>query len=102
MTKYVVVRPILTKKFSSRGHVDLNDMQSMPSGSNKKWILVFQDHMPKFCILRALTSKRAAEVAFHLLHILFLFDSPIILKKRLTDMNSLHKPLQSRRKFDEN
>ncbi|XP_076038319.1 KRAB-A domain-containing protein 2-like [Oratosquilla oratoria] len=36
MTKGVVVRPILTKEFSSRGQVDLIDMQSMPSGSNKK------------------------------------------------------------------
>ncbi|GFN86070.1 hypothetical protein PoB_001257600 [Plakobranchus ocellatus] len=40
----------------------------MPNGSNKKWILVYQDHLKKFCILRALTSKRAAEVTFHLLH----------------------------------
>ncbi|XP_070183286.1 KRAB-A domain-containing protein 2-like [Littorina saxatilis] len=56
MTKGVVVRPILTKEFSSRGQVDLIDMQSMPSGSNKKWIMVYQDHLTKFCILRALTS----------------------------------------------
>ncbi|GFN83810.1 KRAB-A domain-containing protein 2 [Plakobranchus ocellatus] len=64
MTKYVVVRPILSKEFSSRGQVDLIDMQSMPSGSNKN---------KSWC-----TSKRAAEVAFHLLDILFLFDSPVI------------------------
>ncbi|XP_068250358.1 KRAB-A domain-containing protein 2-like [Palaemon carinicauda] len=36
MTKGVVVRPILTKEFTLRGQVDLIDMQSMPSGSNKK------------------------------------------------------------------
>ena len=80
MTKGVVVRPILTKEFSSRGQVDLIDMQSMPSGSNKKWILVYQDHLTKFCILRALTSKRAAEVAFHLLDIFLLFGAPVVLQ----------------------
>ncbi|XP_064099873.1 KRAB-A domain-containing protein 2-like isoform X3 [Macrobrachium nipponense] len=80
MTKGVVVRPILTKEFSSRGQVDLIDMQSMPSGSNKKWIMVYQDHLTKFCILRALKSKRAAEVAFHLLDIFLLFGAPVILQ----------------------
>ncbi|XP_076036969.1 KRAB-A domain-containing protein 2-like [Oratosquilla oratoria] len=80
MTKGVVVRSILTKEFSSRGEVDLIDMQSMPSGSNKKWIMVYQDHLTKFCILRALTSKRAAEVAFHLLDIFLLFGAPVILQ----------------------
>ncbi|KAK4297539.1 hypothetical protein Pmani_030050 [Petrolisthes manimaculis] len=80
MTKGVVVRPILTKEFSSRGQVDLIDMQSMPSGSNKKWIMVYQDHQTKFCILRALTSKRAAEVAFHLLDIFLFFGAPVILQ----------------------
>ena len=42
--KGVVVRPILTKDYGSRGQVDLVDMQSMPSG-NFKWIMVFQDHL---------------------------------------------------------
>ncbi|XP_068206257.1 uncharacterized protein [Palaemon carinicauda] len=55
-------------------------MQCMPSGSNKKWIMVYQDHLTKFCILQALASKRAAEVAFHLLDILLLFGAPVILQ----------------------
>ncbi|KAK4324885.1 hypothetical protein Pmani_004535 [Petrolisthes manimaculis] len=76
----VVVRPILTKEFLSRGQVDLIDMQSMPSGSNKKWIMVNLDHLRKFCILRALTSKRAAEVAFYLLDVFLLFGAPVILQ----------------------
>ncbi|GFO48622.1 KRAB-A domain-containing protein 2 [Plakobranchus ocellatus] len=62
MAKDVVVPSVLIIEFSSRGLVDLIDMQSMPSGSNKKWILVYQDHLTKFCTLRALTSKRAAKV----------------------------------------
>ncbi|GFO24762.1 KRAB-A domain-containing protein 2 [Plakobranchus ocellatus] len=60
--------------------VDLIDMQSMPSGSNKKWIIVYQDHPTKFCILRTFTSKKAAEVASHLLHIFLLFGAPVILQ----------------------
>ena len=41
-TKGVVVHPILSKEFASRGQVDLIDMQAMPS-SNYKWIMVYQD-----------------------------------------------------------
>ena len=79
MTKGVVVRPILTKEFSSRGQVDLIDMQSMPHSQNK-WILVYQDHLTKFCVLRPLTTKRAAEVAFQLIDIFLLFGAPAILQ----------------------
>ncbi|GFN95712.1 KRAB-A domain-containing 2 [Plakobranchus ocellatus] len=56
------------------------DMQSRPSASNKKWILVYPDHLTKFCILRALTSKRAADVVFLLLDIFLLFGVSIFFK----------------------
>ena len=79
MTKGVVVRPILSKEFSSRGQVDLIDMQSMGKNSFK-WILVYQDHLTKFVILRSLTSKRAIEVAHHLLDIFLLLGAPSILQ----------------------
>ena len=39
--KGVVVRPILTNDYGSRGQVDLIDMQSLPNGLHK-WILVYQ------------------------------------------------------------
>ena len=77
--KGVVVKPILTNEFSSRGQVDLIDMQSLPQGQFK-WIMVYQDHLTKFCILNALTSKRAAEVAHRLLDIFLLFGAPHILQ----------------------
>ncbi|XP_005096011.1 KRAB-A domain-containing protein 2-like [Aplysia californica] len=64
----------------AKGQVDLIDMRSMQSGSNKKWMMVYQDHLTKFCILRALTSKRAAGVAFHLLDIFLLNGARVILK----------------------
>ena len=79
MTKGVVVRPILSKEFSSRAQVDLIDMQSMAS-NQFKWIMVYQDHLTKFCILRSLTSKRAAEVAFQLVDIFTLFGAPVVLQ----------------------
>ncbi|XP_068223541.1 uncharacterized protein [Palaemon carinicauda] len=42
--------------------------------------MVYQDHLTKFCILRALTSKRVAEVAFHPLDIFHIFGGPVILQ----------------------
>jgi hypothetical protein len=77
--KGVVVRPILTKDYGSRGQVDLVDMQSMPNGQYK-WIMVYQDHLTKFCVLRPLTSKRAAEVAYQLVDIFLLLGAPQILQ----------------------
>ncbi|GFO39385.1 KRAB-A domain-containing protein 2-like protein [Plakobranchus ocellatus] len=73
-------------------------MQSMPSGYNKKRILVCQDNLTKYCILRALTSKNTADVTFHLLIIFFLFMAPVILHS-VTNSSSLHMSLQSSRKF---
>ncbi|GFO19634.1 KRAB-A domain-containing protein 2 [Plakobranchus ocellatus] len=37
-----------THQFLSRGQVDLTYVQRMTSGFNKKWILVYQDHLTKF------------------------------------------------------
>ena len=39
--KGVVVKPILSSDYGSRGQVDLIDMQSMPSG-RYRWIMVYQ------------------------------------------------------------
>lgn len=59
--------------------VDLIDMQSSQHATYK-WIMVYQDHLTKFCVLRALTSKRAAEVAFQLTDIFLLLGAPVILQ----------------------
>ncbi|XP_046550558.1 KRAB-A domain-containing protein 2-like [Haliotis rubra] len=45
-----------------------------------KWIMVYQDHLTKFCVLRPLTSKRAAEVAYQLLDIFLLLGAPCLLQ----------------------
>ncbi|XP_052792275.1 KRAB-A domain-containing protein 2-like [Mya arenaria] len=79
MTKGIVVRPILTKEFACRGQVDLIDMQAI-AHSNYKWIMVYQDHLTKFCVIRPLTTKRASEVAFQLMDIFRLMGAPVILR----------------------
>ena len=78
-TTGVVVRPILTQDFSCRGQVDLIDMQSL-SYNGYRWIMVYQDHLTKFCVLRAIKSKRPVEVASQLLDIFLLFGAPAILQ----------------------
>ncbi|XP_041366789.1 KRAB-A domain-containing protein 2-like [Gigantopelta aegis] len=78
-TKGVVVRPILSKDFGSRGQVDLIDMQSMTKAPYK-WIIVYQNHLTKCCVLCPLTSERAAEVAFRLMDIFLLLGAPQILQ----------------------
>lgn len=63
---------------NSRCQVDLIDMQSNPD-RDMKFILVYQDHLTKFVLLRSLHSKRADEVAYHLLDIFTTFGPPNIL-----------------------
>ena len=42
--------------------------------------MVYQDHLTKFCLLRALSTKRAEEVAFNLVDIFTIFGAPSILQ----------------------
>ena len=74
-----VVKPILVKSINDRAQIDLVDMQSLPDG-NYKFIMHYQEHLSKYHILRPLRTKRAAEVAFHLLHIFIDFGAPTILQ----------------------
>ena len=74
MTKGVVVKPILGSEFASRGQFNLIDMYSLSQGGYK-FIMVCQDHLTKFCVLRPLTSKRASEVTFQLADIFLLILS---------------------------
>jgi hypothetical protein len=46
------------------------DFQSLPEG-NYRWILYYQDYNTKFISLFPLKSKRAVEVAFNLLTVIF-------------------------------
>lgn len=76
--KGLVSRPILHSHFNSRAQVDLIDMQSQ-SYNDYRFIMVYQDHLTKFVLLKALKSKRAEEVAFNLLEIYTTFGAPLIL-----------------------
>ncbi|XP_045446899.1 uncharacterized protein LOC123655106 [Melitaea cinxia] len=62
-----------------RCQVDLIDFQTQPDG-NFKFIMVYQDHLTKFVLLRALQCKRAAEVAYHLNDIFLTIGAPCILQ----------------------
>ncbi|KAJ8720835.1 hypothetical protein PYW08_006300 [Mythimna loreyi] len=77
--KGIVVKPILSSEFNSRCQVDLIDYQSHPD-REYKFVMVYQDHLTKFVILRALKTKRAEEVAYNLLDIFTLIGAPAILQ----------------------
>ncbi|XP_060842993.1 KRAB-A domain-containing protein 2-like [Rhopalosiphum padi] len=77
--KGLVVKPILSSELNSRCQVDLIEMQAQPDG-DYKFIMVYQDHLTKFVILRPLTHKRAEEVAYVLIDIFTTFGAPAILQ----------------------
>ena len=51
----------------------------MPHGEYR-FIMVYQDHLTKYCMLRPLPSKRAACFAFHLMDVFQNFGAPAILQ----------------------
>lgn len=74
----LVSKPILHSEMNSRCQVDLIDMQSQQD-HGFKFIMVYQDHLTKFVLLRSLQSKRAEEVAYQLTDIFLTFGAPCIL-----------------------
>lgn len=74
-----VVRPLISSDFGERGQVDLIDMSGMVIGGYT-FILNYQDHFSKFCILRALKTKTAKEVVSNLVHIFSTIGAPKILQ----------------------
>lgn len=77
--KGIVSKPILSSDMNSRAQVDLISFESEKDGPFS-YILTYQDHLTKFVTLRALKSKRAEEVAYHLLDIFCTFGAPAILQ----------------------
>lgn len=75
----LVSKPILHSEMKSKCQVDLIDFQTQSDG-NFKFIMVYQDHLTKFVLLRALQSKRATEVAYHLNDIFLTIGAPCILQ----------------------
>ena len=83
--KGLVVKPMILSYMNSRCQVELIDFQSQRDG-NYKFVLVYQDHLIKFVILRPLQTKRAELVAGQLLDIFLLFWPPctVVDKKNAT------------------
>lgn len=77
--KGIVVKPILTDDINSRAQVDLISYESEKDESFA-YIMSYQDHLTKFVSLRALKTKRAEEVAYHLIDIFCVFGAPAILQ----------------------
>lgn len=75
--KGLVVKSIISSEMNSRCQVDLLDMQAQPDGNNR-FILVYQDQLTKYVLLKPLTHKRA-EVAYTLLDMFTTFGAPCIL-----------------------
>ncbi len=75
----LVFKPIISDDFNSRSQMDMIDFQSNPDGVYK-WILHYQDHLTKYCLLRACKSKCAKEVAHWLFQIFIDFGAPKILQ----------------------
>lgn len=76
--KGLLVNQLKKSNINSRCHVDIIDMQSQADG-DYKFIMVYQHHLTKFIQLRALTTKRAEEVAFYIVDIFTIFGAPCIL-----------------------
>ena len=79
--KSTVTKPIRTSEFASRGQVDLIDLQNTSEVNRPyNFLMVYQDHLTKFVVLRALQRKSADEVVKNLLDIFSLFGPPHILQ----------------------
>eukprot|EP00102_Acyrthosiphon_pisum_P010571 XP_008178926.1 PREDICTED: KRAB-A domain-containing protein 2-like [Acyrthosiphon pisum] len=70
---------MIFSELNSRCQLDLIDYQSQADGEYK-FVLVYQDHLTKFCILKPLKSKRAEEVAYCLIDIFTVFGAPSVLQ----------------------
>ena len=68
MTTGCVVKPIISSKFNERAQMVLIDFQSLLDGEFK-WIMVYQNHLTKFVVLRPLKAKVAVGVANELISI---------------------------------
>ncbi|XP_071055094.1 KRAB-A domain-containing protein 2-like [Onthophagus taurus] len=77
--KGIISKPMIFNDLNSRCQVDLIDYQSHADGKYR-FVLVYQDHLTKFVILRPLESKRAEEVAYHLVDIFTTFGAPVVLQ----------------------
>ncbi|XP_026808717.1 SCAN domain-containing protein 3 isoform X1 [Rhopalosiphum maidis] len=77
--KATVVKPIICSEFNSRCQVDLIEFQ-MFSNEKFKYIMIYQDYLTKFVVLRPLEHKLIEEVAYNLIDIFTLLGAPCIIQ----------------------
>ena len=75
--KSIVTKPLHSPDFVTRGQVDLIDMPTTSEVNRPyNFLLVYQDHMTKFVVLRPIKRKTAEEVVNQLFDI-FVFLVPL-------------------------
>ena len=79
--KSLVVKPIASSSYLSRGQIDLIDFSTVFPEDNApyKWLLVYQDHFTKIVRLRALVNKCAEEVTKAIMDFFCDLGAPLIL-----------------------
>ena len=79
--KSTVTKSIRSSDFASRGQIDLIDLQNTPEINRPyNFLMVYQDHLTKFVMLRPLRRKLAQEVVDNLLDVFCLLGPPHILQ----------------------
>ena len=74
-----VIKPIISGNFGERGQVDLIDMSSFKT-TQHRYIINYQDHFSKFCLLRPLINKDVASVVKELIDIFAIIGCPKLLQ----------------------
>ena len=74
-----IITPIISSNFGERGQVDLIDMSSFKT-TQHRYILNYQDHFSKFCIIRPLINKHVSSVVKELIDIFSIIGCPKILQ----------------------
>ncbi|XP_050054538.1 SCAN domain-containing protein 3 isoform X1 [Aphis gossypii] len=77
--KATVIKPIICSEFNSRCQVDLIEFQLF-SNEKFKYIMIYQDYLTKFIVLRPLKHKLVEEVAYNLIDIFTLLGAPCIIQ----------------------
>jgi len=77
--KATMIKPIICSEFNSRCQVDLIEFQLF-SNEKFKYIMIYQDYLTKFIVLRPLKHKLVEEVAYNLIDIFTLLGAPYIIQ----------------------
>jgi len=74
----IVVKPIICTEINSRCQVDLIEFQLIDG--KFKYIMIYQENLTKFVVLRPIEHKLIEEVAYNLVDIFTLLEAPCIIQ----------------------